>query len=153
MTRFKARQGVARFREFHDQTGVEFQATFLGATADAAPSRRAVGERLGTTDESDLAVAERVKMFQRHVAAYLIVDDHGTDGISLQFTADHRCRYAAFFQIPEQVDIEEKPVGDHNQRLNTAVEKHFQVALEAAALVVYVGKNGEGRSVVERVFT
>ena len=91
-------------------------------------------------------------MFERHVAADFVVDDDGTDGVGFQFAADHRGGDAAFFQIAEQVDIEEEPVGQHDEGFDAAVEQHFQIALEAAALVVHVGEDGKIRRLVQRIF-
>ena len=57
-----------------------------------------------------------------------------------------------FSRSAKQVDIEKKPVGQNDQAFDAAVEQHFEIALEAAALVVHVGEDGQVRSLVERVF-
>jgi len=44
-----------------------------------------------------------------------------------------------------------KPVGQHYQALDAAVEQHLEIALEAAALVVYVGKNRQVGGLVESI--
>ena len=40
-----------------------------------APTRRAVDERLGAANDCDLTVAEGMQMFEREMAAYLVIDD------------------------------------------------------------------------------
>ncbi len=57
----------------------------------------------------------------------------------------------AFFQVGEQVNIHEEPVGDDDERFDGTREKHFEIALEAAALIVHVGENGEVGGLVQRV--
>jgi hypothetical protein len=53
-------------------------------------------------------------------------------------------------QIAQHVDIHEQPIRNHDQRFHPAIEQHFQIALEAAALVVYVGEDWQERSLVKR---
>src|SRR5579871_5742641 len=91
-------------------------------------------------------------MFKREVAADLVVDDDRTDGVGLQFAADHRSRNAALLQVGQEIDIEEQPVGKDNESFDAAVKQHFQVTLEAAALVVHVSKNGQIGGLVQCVF-
>src|SRR6202034_3598361 len=152
MTRFETRHRIARLRQLHDQTRVELQPALLGTAADATPARRAIGQRFGAADECDFTVAERVQMFERHMAADLVVDDHRTDRLRLQFAADHGRWNAALFEIAQQVDIEKEPVGQDSQGFDAAVEQHFQIALETAAFVVHIGENGKIGGLVESVF-
>ena len=95
----EARNRIARFGQIHDQPGIEFEAACLGAVADASPARRTVGQRLGAADEGDLAMTERVQMFERQVAADFVVDDDRTHRVAFEFAADHGGGNAAFFQI------------------------------------------------------
>jgi len=92
-------------------------------------------------------------MFERQISAKLVVDNDRADGFGLQFAADHRRgNAAAFFEVAEQVDIEKQPVGQHDQAFHAAVEQHFQIALEAAALVVNIGQDRQVRSLIEGIF-
>src|SRR5205814_9220068 len=68
------------------------------------------------------------------------------------FAADHRRRNAALFQIGQDVNINEQPVRQYDQRLYPAIEQHFQVSLEAAAFVVNIGQDWQVRSLVKTVF-
>src|SRR5438270_7238246 len=83
---------------------------------------------------------------------HFVVHDHRTDRIRLEFAADHGRRYAVFFQIAQQVDVEKQPVCNHDQGLDAAIEQHLQITLEAAALIVYVRENGQIRRLVESIF-
>src|SRR5580693_3129597 len=91
-------------------------------------------------------------MLEGQITADFIVHDDGTDRVGLQLAANHGGRDAAFFQIPEQVDIEKEPVGNHDQPFDAAVEQKLKIALEAGALVVHVGEDGKVRRLVKRVF-
>src|SRR5215467_3417095 len=148
---FEAGQRIAGFGHVHDHAVVEFEVALLGEIADAAPARRAVGKGLGSANESDLAMAERMQVLEGEVASDFVVDDDGADGIGFELASDHRCRDAALFKITQQVDVEEDPVGDYDQGLDAAVEEHLEVTLEAAALVVDVCENREVGSLIERV--
>ena len=45
-----------------------------------------------------------------------------------------------------------QPVGKNDEGLNATVEQHFQVALEAAAIVLHVGEDGKIGGLIERSF-
>ena len=47
---------------------------------------------------------------------------------------------------------EKHPVGNDNKRFHPTVEQHFQVALEAASLVMHIGQNWKIGRLVESVF-
>src|SRR5580700_6794330 len=96
-------------------------------------------------------MTESVQMFEREVASDFIVDDHRTHRVPFQFATYKSRGDAALFQIGEQVDIEKKPVSEDDQAFDAAVEQHLEVALEAAALVVYVSENWQVGSLVESV--
>ncbi len=74
-----------------------------------------------------------------------------TESVS-QFAPDHDGGDVAFFEIGEDVDVHEKPVGQDDEGFDAAVEQHFQIALEAAAFVVNVGENGKVGRLVKRIF-
>ena len=80
-------------------------------------------------------------MLKRHVTAHFIVHDHRTDGIIFQLATHQSAGYAALFQIAEQVDIKKKPVRENDEPFNAPVEQHFQIALKAAAFIVYIGED------------
>jgi len=67
------------------------------------------------------------------------------------FPADGDCRNFRFVQVRKNVDVHEQPVGHDNQAVDVAFEEHFQVALEAIALVVGVGEDGKVGERVEGV--
>ena len=123
----------------------------LGAVANAAPAGGTVAKSFGAADEGDFAMTEGMKMLEREIAADFVIDDDRTHGVAFELEADDRGGNAAFFKVGEQVDIEEEPVGENDETFDAAVEQHFQIALEAAALVVNVGEDGQVRRLVERV--
>src|ERR1700733_9851334 len=96
-------------------------------------------------------MSQGVKMLEGGVGAQFVVDHDGADGIILQFASNHHGGDAALFQIREDIDVHEKPVGQNDQGFDAAVEQHFQIALEAAAFVVDVGEYGEVGRLVERI--
>src|ERR1700738_5280489 len=57
---FEARNRIARLRQIHDQMRIQFQAATFGAVADAAPAWSTVRQSLGTGNEIDLWVAQRL---------------------------------------------------------------------------------------------
>ena len=57
-----------------------------------------------------------------------------------------------FSRSREQIDVKKKPVGYDDQSFDAAVQQHFQIAFETAALVVDVGQHGQVVRLVERVF-
>ena len=96
-------------------------------------------------------MSQRIEMFERGVGSDFIVDDDGADGIGFEFASDHDGGDAAFFEIGEDVDVDEQPVGQDDEGFDAAVEQHFEIALEAAALVVNVGEDGQVGRLVESV--
>ena len=116
------------------------------------PARRTIRQAFGAADKGNLAMSQGVQVLESQLAADFVVDDDRTHGVVFQFAADHGNGDAAFFQVGEQIDIEKEPVGNDDQSFDAAVQQHFQVALEAAALVVDVGQDGQVVRLVERVF-
>src|ERR1700722_12682017 len=57
-----------------------------------------------------------------------------------------------FLKIGEQVDVDKQPVGENDEPLDAPVEQHFEIALETAALVVYIRENGQEGRLVQCVF-
>src|SRR5208337_4660773 len=102
-------------------------------------------------DKGDLAMTERIEVFESGPGAQMIVDDHGADIVIFQFAPDNRGRNVVLLEIGEHIDIDEQPVGQNDEPLDAAVEQHFEIALETAALVVAVCKDGEKRRLVESV--
>jgi tetratricopeptide (TPR) repeat protein len=96
-------------------------------------------------------MAQRMQMLKRKIAADFIVDDYRTHGVAFEFAADQRRGNAALFEIGEQVDVEEQPVGQHYQAFDAAIKQHLEIALEAAALVVNVGENWQVGSLIETI--
>src|SRR5581483_306434 len=90
-------------------------------------------------------------MLDGGVGAQLVVHDYGADGVGLKFAADHHGGDAALFEIGQNVNVDEQPIRQHDQRFDAAVEQHFQVAFEAGAFVVDVGENGKVRRLIESV--
>jgi tetratricopeptide (TPR) repeat protein len=152
LAHLEAGKRVAGVRQFDDQFGVQGQIACLGAIANAAPAWRAIGEIFGPANEGNLAMAGRVQVFERQVAANFVIDDDGTHGVALEFATDQRGGNAAFFEIGEEIDIEKQPVGENHQAFDAAVEEHFEIAFEAAAIIVDIGENRQIRGLIERVF-
>src|SRR5262245_50323738 len=97
-------------------------------------------------------MAEFMKMLEGEVSANFVVDDDRAHRVGFQFAADHGGGDAALLQVGEKIDVQEKPVGQYDQRFDAAVEKHLEVALKATALVVNIGENREERGLVQGVF-
>src|SRR4029077_4179146 len=114
--------------------------------------RFGVGQLAGAADERDLPMAERIQVFESGARAQIIVDDHRTDIVVLEFAAHGHGRNVVLLQIGQDVDVYKQPVREDDQAFDAAVEKHFQITLEAAARVVHVGGDGEERRLVESVF-
>ena len=138
---FKAGDRIARFGEIDNQLGVDLQAGAFGKITNSFPARRAIGQGLGTADESNFPVSEGMEMFERAIGSQFIVDNYGADRVGLQFAADHGSGNAAFLQIGEHVDFHEQPIRKHDQRLYATVEKHLEVAFETAAFIVNIGED------------
>ncbi len=90
-------------------------------------------------------------MLEGEVASDFVVDDDGADGVGFELASDHGGGDAAFFEIAEEIDIEEDPVGDDDESLDATIEQHLEITLETAAFVVDVGENREIGRLVERV--
>jgi len=58
LSRFKARHGIARLRQFGDQARVNFQLTRTGTLPDATPAGGTVGQRAWSTNKCDFSVPE-----------------------------------------------------------------------------------------------
>src|SRR6266436_4611096 len=125
---------------------------FAGKRAHATPARFGVGQLARAANKSNLPMAERIQVFESVALAQIIVDDHRTDIVVLQFAAHGYGRNVVLLQIGENVDVHKQPVRENDQAFDAAVEQHFQIALEAAALVVHVGEDGEERRLVQSVF-
>ena len=69
----------------------------------------------------------------------------------LKLAADHHGRNIPLFEISEQIDIDEEPVRDYDERFDGTREQHLEIPFESPALVVSVGKNGQIRSLIERI--
>src|SRR6266481_2953712 len=92
-----------------------------------------------------------MEMFESGARSQIIVDDHRADVVVLQFAAHGHGRNVVLLQVGEDVDVHKQPVREDDQAFDAAVEQHFQIALEAAALVVYIGQNGEERRLVKSI--
>src|SRR6266850_7627997 len=90
-------------------------------------------------------------MFESGAGALCIVHDQGTDVVVLEFASYDRRGDFTFFDVGEDIDVQEEPVGEHDQAFDAAVEEHFKITFEAAAFVVNVGENGKERRLVESV--
>ena len=144
--------GIEGIGQIEDERGIDLQVHGTGEGAHATPARRTVTEHFGTADESDLAVAERMQMFQGEMRAGFVIYHDGADGAGTQLAANHDGGDVAFFHVGEEVYIHEEPVGDDDERFDGTREEHFEIALEAAALIVHVGEDGEVGSLVQSVF-
>ena len=56
------------------------------------------------------------------------------------------------FNIREEGDIDQHPVGNHDERFHAALQHHFQIAFEAAVIVLRIRKNRKIRGFVEAAF-
>ena len=90
-------------------------------------------------------------MLDGRVRSRLIIDDHRTDILSLQFAPDHNGRNGVFLQISQYVDIQKQPIGEDDQPLDSSIQQHFQIAFKTAPFVVCVGKNWHIRRLVQRI--
>src|SRR5580704_2302464 len=149
---FETGDGITGFGKVEDEAGIDFEVAGFGKRTNSLPARSSIGQRLGAANESDLAMSQGVEMLEGSVAAEFVVDHHGADRVGLKFASDHDGGDIAFFEVGEDVDVHEKPVGEDDQGFDTAVEQHFQIALEAAAFVVDVGENGKIGRLVKRIF-
>ena len=95
---------------------------------------------------------QREQVFNRGVGAKFVIDCYRTDRAGLQFAANHRGRNVRFFQVSEHIDFNEQPVRNHDQSFHAAIEQHFQITFETAALVVNVGENGQKGVLIKRAF-
>ena len=90
-------------------------------------------------------------MFERGPGARNIVYDHRADFVVLELAAHGRGGNVVLLQIREHINIDKQPVGENYQTLDAAVEQHFEIAFEAAALIVHVREDREERRLVECV--
>ena len=88
-------------------------------------------------------MSQRKQMLDSDIASKFVVYDYGTDGACLQLAADHGGRNIVFLEVAEYVNIHKQPICHHDQGFHPAIQKHFQIAFESAALVVNVGENGQ----------
>src|SRR5215469_17841447 len=84
--------------------------------------------------------------------AGFVVHHDGANGARTEFAADHRGGNISLFEVGKQVDIDEEPVGNDDQALDRPCQKHFEIALEAAALVVHIRENREVGNLIQRIF-
>jgi hypothetical protein len=77
-------------------------------------------------------------LFDGGLGTQFVVHKDGTDRTGLRLAADHCSRNIVLLQIGQHIDIHEHSIRNYDQRFHPAVEQHFQIALEAAALAVYV---------------
>src|SRR6266852_3926277 len=97
-------------------------------------------------------MAKGMEMFEGGARACGVIYDHGADIVVLELAADGRSANVVLLQNGEDVDVDQKPVGEDDQAFDAAVEQHFQIALEAAALVVHISEDGKIRRLVKSVF-
>ncbi len=90
-------------------------------------------------------------MFKRHASARFVVHHHGAYCIAGQLPANRRGRNISFAQVSQYMNINHQPVGHHNQCFDVMLQQHFQVTLEAVALVMRVGKNRYVGRLIKRV--
>src|SRR5215475_6482112 len=144
----EARRGIEHIGQLQGETGVEFEFYGLRKLLNATPTRRRVDQAFGTANDGDFAVPALVKVLECLAAAGFVVDHDGADAIARQLPADGGGGDLTFVQVGEDVNIDEEPVGNDDQAVDVAFEEHLQVAFEAVALVVSVGKD---RQIGERV--
>src|SRR5271155_2569547 len=96
-------------------------------------------------------MAERIQMFERRARSQIIVHDYRADIVIFQFASHNRGGNVVLLEIGKHVDVDEQPVGENDEPLDAAVQQHFEIAFEAASLVVYIRKYGKKRRLVKRV--
>src|ERR1700722_13647137 len=142
----------ARIEKIRDERGIDFQSHGTRERADASPARRTIGEHFRPADKRDFSMAEGIKMFHGQVAAGFVIHHHRADGARTECATNHDRGNISFLEIGDQININEEPVRDKNQPPHRARQQHFQITLEAAALIVDVGKDRQIRGLVERIF-
>lgn len=90
-------------------------------------------------------------MLEGKARAKRIIDNDRTHAFILEFAADNGGRDLAFLKVRQHIDIEKKPVREHDQTLDAAIKKHLKVSFKTCALVVHVGEDGQIRRVEETV--
>src|SRR5271170_2969996 len=121
---------------------------FAGQRTYTTPAGFGVGELARAADKGDLAMTERIQVVECTAGAPVVVDDDGADMAIFQFAPDNRGGNVVLLKIGEHIDVDEQPVGENDESLDAAVEQHFEIALETAALIVDIGENGQERRLV-----
>ena len=80
-------------------------------------------------------------MFERQPRPDFVIDHHRADHVARQFPTDRRRGNVAFRQIAKQLNIDEQPVRDDDQRLDVPLQQHLEISLESIPLVVRIRKN------------
>src|SRR5271156_3676586 len=144
--------GIEGIGEVENERGINFEINGASEGAHATPAWRTIAEHFRSADESDFAMAERVEMFHGEMRAGFVINHDGADSTGTKLAADHDCRDVAFFNVGEEVDVHEEPVGDDDEGFDGAREEHFEVALETDALIVHVGEDGEIGGLIQSIF-
>jgi tetratricopeptide (TPR) repeat protein len=150
-TVFEAGERVARFGQVDDEARIKLEIALASESPDPAPAGLGVGELTGTADEGDAAVAERQEMLESGASSLVVIDDHGADAVGFEFAADDGSGNVVLFEIGEEINVDKEPVGEDDEAFDAAIEHHFEIALEAAAIVVDVGEDGKERRLVEGI--
>ena len=148
---FKSRIGVEFFRKLHRQALVDFESHRVCKLLDPFPARPGIDQRFWPANEGDLPVTEFVQMLERQPPAPFVVHHHGTHGVAGKLPANCCGRNIAFRKIRQQVNVNEEPVGNHDQCFDVTVENHFQITLEPVPLIMRVRKNRYVRGLIQRV--
>src|SRR4029077_9993173 len=138
---FEAGIGIKHIGQLHHQTGVQLQSHGGRKFLDAAPTGSTVDEALWTANDGDATVSELMEVFECEAAAGFIVHHNGTDEVAGERRAVGGGGDFALIQIGEHVNVDEQPVGNHDQGVDVPLQEHFQIALKALALFVSIGKN------------
>jgi len=149
---FKTGIGIKDIRHLEDESGIEFEFGGLREFLNATPTRRAVNEALGATNDGNAAMAALIEMFEGEAAPGFVVDHDGADAVAGNFPAYSGGGDFLFVQIGKDIDFNEEPVGDNDEAVNVAFEKHFKIAFETIALVVRIGENREITERIKSVF-
>ena len=104
------------------------------------------------SDECDLTVTQLMQVLEREPRTDFVIDHHRTDDVARKLPANRRRGNVPFGEIAQELNVDEEPVGNHDQGFNMAFEQHLEVSLEAIPLVVRVSENRDIRSLIERIF-
>jgi hypothetical protein len=151
-TSLEARVCTERLGELGDALWVESQANRLREIPNSLPTLATAGEHFRTAEKGDFAVAEFVEMFEGSRGAHFIVDRNGAAQFGFDFASGYDRGNLAFREIAEEFNVRDQPVGNDDEAFDAAVEKHFEIALEAVRFVVGVGEEGKIVGLVEGVF-